>query len=141
MAEARESAVSDQTDASDASLGELLHRTVLLVPRLLRDELRAAQAELTGKLKAAGLGAGLIVGAAVFAFFALGVLVATAVLGLANALAPWLSALVVGVVLLVIAGALALVGLRSLKRGVPPAPTETAESVKADLRAVKGTGE
>jgi len=108
------------------------------VSRLIRDEIRAAQMELTEKLKAAGIGVGLLVGGAVLALFAFGALIAAAILGLAEVLAPWLSALIVGVVLLLVAGVLALLGRNRLKTGMPPLPQDSIESVKADIRTVKG---
>jgi uncharacterized membrane protein YqjE len=108
------------------------------VSRLIRDEIRAAQMELTEKLKAAGIGVGLLVGGLVIALFAFGVLIAAAILGLSEVLAPWLSALIVGVVLLLIAGLLALLGQSRLKKGIPPLPQDSIESVKADIRTVKG---
>jgi hypothetical protein len=110
------------------------------ISRLIRDELRAAQVELTAKLKAAGLGAGLLVGALVIALFAFGVFIAAAILGLSIVLQPWAAALIVGALLLIIAAVLALLGRGKLKKGVPPLPTESIENVKADIRAVKGTG-
>ena len=106
------------------------------VSRLIREELQAAQAELVEKLKAAGVGAGILAGAAVFGLFALGVFITTAILGLATVLAPWLAALIVGVVLAVIAAVLAAVGVKRLKAGIPPVPVEAIESVKADIRTV-----
>ena len=108
------------------------------VSRLIRDEIRAAQMELTEKLKAAGIGVGLLVGGLVIALFAFGVLIAAAILGLSEVLAPWLSALIVGVVLLLIAGVLALLSQSRLKKGIPPLPQDSIESVKADIRTVKG---
>ncbi|MCU1586245.1 MAG: phage holin family protein [Microbacteriaceae bacterium] len=109
------------------------------VSRLVRDELRAAQAELTTKLKAAGVGAGLLAGGLVLLLFAINALLASAILGLAMVLPAWLSALTVGVVLAIIAAVLTLVGVRKLKAGVPPVPTESIDSVKEDIRTVKGT--
>jgi hypothetical protein len=108
------------------------------VSRLIRDEIRATQMELTEKLKAAGIGVGLLVGGAVLALFAVGALIAAAILGLAEVLAPWLSALIVGVALLLVAGVLALLGRNRLKTGMPPLPQDSIESVKADIRTVKG---
>jgi hypothetical protein len=35
---------------------------------------------------------------------------------------------------------LGLIGYRILKRGVPPLPTESIESIKRDIRAIKGIG-
>jgi uncharacterized membrane protein YqjE len=126
------------TTGERLSLVGLLRQIPGQVSRLVRDEVRAAQAELTEKLKMAGVGAGLLAGAAVFGLFAFGVLLASAILGLSTVLAPWLSALIVGVVLLVVAGVLAFIGIRKLKKGVPPVPTDSIENVKADIRVVKG---
>jgi hypothetical protein len=109
------------------------------ISRLIRDELRAAQVELTDKLKAAGVGVGLLVGALVILLFAFGVLLAAAVLGLSTVFQPWAAALIVGGVLVIVAVVLALLGQKKLKKGVPPLPTESIENVKADLRAMKGT--
>jgi Flp pilus assembly protein TadB len=108
------------------------------ISRLIRDELRAAQVELTDKLKSAGVGVGLLVGALVILLFAFGVLLAAAVLGLSTVFQPWAAALIVGGVLVIIAVVLALLGQKKLKKGVPPLPTESIENVKADLRAMKG---
>jgi hypothetical protein len=109
------------------------------VSRLVRDELRAAQVELTTKLKAAGVGAGLLAAGLVVLVFAINALLASAILGLALVLPAWLSALIVGVVLAIIAAVIALIGVRKLKAGVPPVPTESIDSVKEDIRTVKGT--
>jgi hypothetical protein len=120
------------------SLVSLLKRIPQQISRLVRDEITAARLELTTKVKAAGIGAGLIVGGVVFALFALGVLIGAAVSALALVLALWLAQLIVGVVLLVVAGILAMIGINKLKKGVPPLPTDSIESVKADIRTVKG---
>lgn len=111
-----------------------------LITTLIRDEIAQLRSELVTRLKAAGIGIGLFAAAAVFLNFAAWVLIATAILGLANAVAPWLAALIVGVVLLVIAVILALVGLSRIKKGVPPVPESAIESVKSDVKAFKGTG-
>lgn len=108
------------------------------ISRLVRDELRAAQAELVAKLSEAGIGAGFVAGGALFALLALQVLIATGILGLATVLPAWLSALIVGIVLMIGAAIFILIGTRRLKKGVPPLPTEAIESVKADIRTVKG---
>jgi hypothetical protein len=114
------------------------------LPRLLGDlvkgEIDNFKQEMVGKLKKAGVGIGLLAGAGVFAFFALGVLVAAAVLGIAEGLPAWASALIVAGALLVITAILALIGLSQLKRGVPPAPTETIKSVRKDVNAIQGIG-
>ena len=105
---------------------------------LVRAEIAALKAEIAAKMKAAGIGAGLLVGAAVFGLFAVLVLIAAGVLALALVLPPWAAALIIGAVLLIIAAIIAAIGIGQLKRGVPPTPTETIESVKDDVRAVRG---
>jgi len=107
---------------------------------LLRSELELLKAELISKIKHAGIGVGLLAAGAFFAFFAFAVLLAAAVLGIATALPGWLAALIVGGALLVITAMLVLVGVNQLKRGTPPVPTETIESVKKDVNAIKGIG-
>jgi hypothetical protein len=52
-------------------------------------------------------------------------------------LAPWLSALVVGVALLAVAGIAALVGKSRLQQATPPVPQEAVQSVKADVDEIK----
>lgn len=130
------------TDPRQSSERKGLFALIADVPRLIGDlvraEIQAAKDEIAGKLKAAGIGVGLLVGAGLFALFALMVLLAAAVLGLATVLPAWAAALIVGGALLLIAVIIALIGIAALKRGVPPMPTDTMDSVKEDVRAVRG---
>jgi hypothetical protein len=107
---------------------------------LVRAEFDSLKDEVTGKLKAAGIGIGILAGAALFAFFLLAVLIAAAILGLAEALPGWASALIVAGVLLIITAVLAYIGIQRLKKGMPPAPTKTVTSVKKDVNTIKGIG-
>jgi hypothetical protein len=121
----------------DASTGQLVGQLTEQISRLVRDEARLAQAEVTQKAKRLGVGAGLFGGAGLFAFFGLAVLIAAAVLALALVLPGWLAALIVAVVLLAVAGVLALVGKKDVEKGAPPVPTEAIASTKADIQTVK----
>ena len=121
----------------DASTGQLVGQLTEQISRLVRDEARLAQAEVTQKAKRLGIGAGLFGGAGLFAFLGLAVLVAAAVLALALVLPGWLDALVVAVVLLAVAGALALIGKKDVEKGAPPVPTEAIASTKEDIATVK----
>ncbi|NQX34781.1 phage holin family protein [Herbiconiux sp. VKM Ac-2851] len=123
------------------SLVSLLAELPTLIIQLLKDELENFKREITAKLAKLGIGVGLFVAAALLAFFAFATLIAAAVLGIATALPAWLSALIVGVALLLIAGILVLVGVRSLKKGLPPVPEQTIESLKKDVNTVKGLGQ
>ncbi len=119
-------------------MGSLVHDLTQQLPQLIRSEIRLAQAEMTEKGKRAGVGIGMFSAAGLLAFFALACVVATAILGLAHALPDWLSALLVGIVLLAGAGVVALVGKREIQQATPPAPEHAIEGVKEDLAVVKG---
>jgi hypothetical protein len=67
------------------------------------------------------------------AVFALGTLVASAVLALAIVLPAWAAALIVGVLLLVVAAALVMAGRARLRAAGPLAPTETIDTVQEDI--------
>ncbi len=122
----------------DQGVGELVGQLTEQVSLLVRDELALAQAELKAKGKAAGIGAGLFGGAGLVAAYGLAVLLAAAVLGLATAVDAWLAALIVGVVVLAVAGVLALTGKKQVAQATPPLPTESIEGVKRDVDALKG---
>lgn len=111
-----------------------------LLMDLVREEIEQFKQEMLSKVKAAGIGIGLILAAVFVLLFALMTLIGAAVAGLATVWPVWLSALVVGGALLVIAIIVALVGVASLRRGVPPAPTRTIASVKRDVDTIKGIG-
>jgi hypothetical protein len=125
--------------AAEPTVAELVRRASDDLSRLVRDELQLAKLELASKGKEAGVGAGLLGGGAGFAFFGVAALVTTAILGLATVLDPWLSALLVGLALLAVAGVLALIGVKRLKRSVPPVPEEAMASVQADIDRIKGS--
>ena len=86
--------VTESTRQGDRpSIGELVSTLSEKLSALIRDEIRLAKAEMAEKARNAGIGIGLFVGAGVFAFFGFAVLIATAVLGLAEAMPAWLAAL------------------------------------------------
>ena len=122
------------------SLLELVTEIPVLVRALVVGEIELLKQEMIRKLKALGVGAGLLVGSLVFIFAMLGVLLTAAILALAQVMPGWLAALLVAAVLLVIAIILVLVGYRVLKRGIPPLPTETISGLKKDLNVIKGVG-
>ena len=123
--------------AEDASTGQLIGQLTEQISRLVRDEARLAQAEVTQKAKRLGVGAGLFGGAGLVAFFGLAVLIAAVVLALALVVPGWLAALIVAVVLFAVAGVLALVGKKDVEKGAPPVPTQAIASTKEDIATVK----
>ncbi|RWZ51030.1 phage holin family protein [Labedella phragmitis] len=131
----------DRQSLRDTSLGSLIGRLPELISRLIRGEIQLAKQEMTTKLKSAGVGVGLLIGAAILGIIFLQIILAAAIMALSLVLPAWASALIVGGVVLIIVIVLALIGLKALKTGVPPVPTEAVENVKADVRAFKGEGE
>jgi uncharacterized membrane protein YqjE len=124
-------------DPKNASTAELIGSLTEQVTTLVRDEVRLAQAEVTQKAKRLGIGAGLFGGAGLMAVLGLNALVTAVILGLANVIPGWLAAILVGIVLFLIAGVLALIGKKDVQKAGPPLPTETIASVQADIATVK----
>ncbi len=121
----------------ERSTSELVKLVSEQVSTLVRDELKLAQLEMIGKGKQAGISAGMFGGSGLIALYSLGCLIACAVLGISRVLAPWLSALIVGVALLTVAGIAALAGKNRLSKTTPPVPQEAVHGLKADVDEIK----
>jgi Putative Actinobacterial Holin-X, holin superfamily III len=124
-------------DLSQASIAELAKQLSEQTSRLARQEIELAKTELAVKGKRAGIGAGMFGGAGAFGFYAVGALVAAAILGLATAVDAWLAALIVAAVLVAVAGLLALQGKSKVQQATPPVPEQATESVKEDVQWAK----
>jgi hypothetical protein len=98
---------------------------------LVRQEIALFKAELSEKLTRMGVGTGALVAAGVIAFSGWLALLAAAILGLSHVLAPWLSALVVGVVVIALGAGLALFGKSRLKADAL-VPRRTLNSLRED---------
>jgi len=128
----------DRQNLKDQPVGDLVKQLSEQTATLVRKEMQLGQLEMQEKAKRGGLGAGLFGGAGLIAVFGVGALVAAAVAALATTLALWLSALIVGAVLLAIAGIAALMGKKQVEQAVPPAPEQAVESGKRTIDEVKG---
>ncbi|HWC27104.1 MAG TPA: phage holin family protein [Solirubrobacteraceae bacterium] len=128
---------SSRTPPREPSAAELVKQVSEQTQQLIRQELALARLEVTEKAKHAGIGAGMLAAAGLVALFALGTLIAMLVLLLATAVAAWVAALIVAAALLGLAGVMALVGRRQLKRAAPAAPEQTIDSVKTDIEEVR----
>ena len=123
-------------DPDPRPTGTLLTDAINQLTRLVRGEVALAKAEVAQNIKNAGLGVGLLVGAVVIVFVALNVLVLALVAALGELIGAGWAALIVGIVLLAVAGLLAMRGLNALK---PEniAPSRTVRNVQADAHAIK----
>jgi uncharacterized membrane protein YqjE len=128
---------SHEHDLATVPTGELVRRLSTQVSELVKGELEVARAELTEKGKRAGVGVGLAGAGGIVALFGVAALLTAVIAGLSYAMPVWLAALIVGVVLLLIAGALAMVGRQQVKQATPPVPEGAVEGVQHDVEAVK----
>ena len=128
---------AQSANVQERSAAELVKELGELVPRLVRDELRLAQIEMTRKGKQAGVGAGMLGTSGLIALYAVGCLLACAIIALSGVIAAWLSALIVGAALLAVSGVAALVGKGRLTKATPPVPKEAIGSVQADVEEIK----
>ena len=111
------------------SVGELVRQASEHVSTLVRGEIELAKAELSGTAKRAGVGGGLLAAAAAVLVFSVPFLfVVLAEVLVAIGLYRWLSYLIVWVIFLLVAGMLALIGRRQLKK--VRKPERTLETVR-----------
>lgn len=108
------------------------------VSELVRAELALLKAEVLGKLKQAGIGVAFLFVAAVVLLLFVGVLLTAAVLALSLVMPGWLAALVVAFVLLIVIAVLVLLGIRSIKRAMPPVPERSFDSLQRDWYSIIG---
>ena len=128
--------MSDKT--AEPTLGGLVHDLSQQIPELIRSEMRLAQAEVAEKGKRAGIGVGMFSAAGLLAFFAVGTLVATAVIGLSYAMPAWAAGLVVAALLLVAAAIVGLAGRNKVAEAAPAKPEMALEGLKEDVATLKG---
>jgi putative superfamily III holin-X len=105
---------------------------------LTRLEIELAGLELKRKANAAGVGAGMLAGAALLLLYALGFLLAAGAAALALELPWWASLLIVTGALVVVAAVVVLVGRSILRRATPPVPEEAIREAKLTTTAIKG---
>jgi hypothetical protein len=122
--------------AEERTLGQLVAQASDDLSGIVRAEIALAKSELRADAKNAAVGGGLFGAAGYLGLLASIVLVIAAAYGLVAAgLSPWLAFLIVAVVLLVLAGILALVGKSRLGKVGPP--ERTIRSAKGTIAAVK----
>lgn len=117
------------------TMGALMEKLSEQATRLVRAEIALAKAEMADKAKRSAIGVGLISVAVVIVLYAVGVLIWAGIIGLAEAWPLWLSALVVGVFLVLVAGLAVAVAVSQLKRAARR--PETVDRVKEDVATIK----
>jgi protein-S-isoprenylcysteine O-methyltransferase Ste14 len=129
-------ATNGTSTSGHVGLGDAAKQVAERASSLARLEARLAALELKQKLATFSVGIGLAVGGAVLALFGLGFLFASAAAGIATALPMWASLLIVGGVLVIVAGVLAMLGIRRL-RASAPVPEQAIEEAKLTTEALR----
>jgi hypothetical protein len=135
-----DSTASNDGSTESRSLFSLLRDLPGLLLELLRVEIEQVKREMARKLKNLGVGAALIVLALSLSTFFIGTLIAAAVFGFAEIMPAWAAALIVAGILLVVIVVLLAIAVATFKKGSPPLPTETFDSIVDDANALKGKG-
>jgi len=129
--------LTDKYTAPERTIGQLVSDATRDLSDIVRHEVALAKAELKDDVAKAGVGAGLLAGAAFLGVVAFVLLCIAAALGLEAAGLPgWAAFLIVTAVLLALAGVLALVGKKRLSAIQPPERTIT--TAKGSVAALKG---
>ena len=121
----------------DRPIAALLSDLAAETSALVRQEIALFKAELSEKLTRMGVGAGALAAGALIAFSGWLALIAAAILGLSNVLAPWLSAVIIGVLIVVLGAALVLFGKSRLKADAL-VPRRTLNSLREDEAWIRG---
>jgi len=125
---------------SPHGLGAAVKEVAERASAIVRLELELAALELKRKVSSLGLGIGLLLGAAVLAFFMLGFFFATIAAGLATAMPVWAALLVTTGILLLLAAVVGYLGVAKVKKGTPPVPEQAILEAKLTTEALKTDG-
>ena len=132
------SSSAPEKENAERSLFGLLRDLPGLLMDLVRAEFEQLKREMARKLKNLGIGAILVVVALVLLSFLTFTLLLAGIFALALVMPPWAAALTVsGILLLTIIGLIGAAVVQ-FKKGTPPLPTETFDSVVEDSHAFRG---
>src|SRR4051812_19958714 len=125
----------------ERTLGQLVASASQDISTLVRSEIALAKAEVSVQFKKAGMGGGLLAAAGVVAFYSVYFIFITIAEGIqALGLSRWLSFLIVTVFMLLVAGILAMLGVRKMKT-VKPTPEKTIAEAQTTVAALKSATE
>jgi len=119
--------------SAEKSIGDLFGDLARELGTLVRQEIQLAKVEMSQKAAQAGRDAGLVAAGGTLAHAGLLAVIAGVILALGTLIPLWVSALIVGVIVLAIGAALARARIRAMKR-IDPAPRQTLETLKEDAR-------
>ena len=124
-------------DLRDAPIADVAKTVAGQAQTLAAQEVKLAKAEMGEKVKDVGIAAGLGGGAGYVAYLAGIAFMLCLIFALAEVMPTAVAALIVTVVLVAIAGVLALKAKKKIQQAGPPIPEQTIESVKQSIETVK----
>ena len=126
------------TRGSERTIGQLVSDASTDLSNIVKGEIDLAKLEIKSDVQKAGKGGGMLAAAGVFALFMLGFLLTAAAWAISELLdwPNWAGFLIVALVLALIAGILAMIGLKSLKK-VKGKPTRTINNAQQTVAAIK----
>ena len=122
--------------ASETSLGELFTALTTDMTTLVRKEVELARTETVEKISKATRSVVFMIAGGMLAYAGLIGLIIAAIVALANVMDLWLSALIVGLVVIII-GAILLQSGRSMLQRLSLVPEKTVESIKESTEWAK----
>jgi putative superfamily III holin-X len=122
----------------ERSIGELFGQLTQDMTLLVRQEVQLARSELSEKLSRFGTNLISVAAGGLVAYMGAWALVAALIIALHELadISPWVSALIVGIVLAIVGYAMLKRGLSELKR-VDLTPRRTVENIRDDVQSIK----
>ena len=124
-------------EESRPSTGQLVSGIVSDISTLFRQEIALAKAEMRQEAARAGKGAGMLGGAGIAGLFALLFVLVAVMFAFGTVMSLGWAALIVGALLTALAGTLALLGRRTMRK-VHPTPSQTMETIREDIQFAQG---
>jgi len=121
----------------ERTLGQLVASATNDIATLVRGEIALAKLEVSAQLKKAGRGGGLLAAAGVIVFYAVYFIFTTLVEVLDIWLPRWAAYLIITVFMLLVAGILAWLGIRTMKT-VDPTPKKAIAQAQDTMTALQG---
>lgn len=129
---------SARQKAGKKSFLSLLTDIPHLIGELIRAELELLKAELVSKLKATGIGIGFFLISLNLVLLALLLFIFGGVFALSLVVPLWASALIAGGAVVPLAAVFAGLGIKTMSGAASPKPNETVESIREDIRVIRG---
>lgn len=132
----KSSSTGTNYSSGDQSLGALFSELADDMSTLVRQEVQLIRTETMEKVSTAMRSVILLVAGGLVAYAGLVVVIIAAAIALGNVMPYWLSALIAGVVVIIIGAGLLMTG-RTMLSNLDPVPEKTIETLKEDAKWAK----